>query len=401
VVPSYGMRVLLTSRGSSGHIGPLAPFADAARDAGHDVLAAVSEPNAANARHLGLPVATFDAVPPEIWRPRLAEMMEASFEEANRAMIAEYFGRLDTQAALPGLREIVATWRPDVIVRESWEFASTLAGELHGVPVVRVGLAIGSVEAIGDELVAPVLDELRAEHGLPPDPCGRALRRTPYLTMVPEELEGAGAPAPERTHRFGRPVTRAAAADPPLVYASFGSITGGEGMPYFPALYRAAIDALAPVGADVLLTLGNDRDVADLGPLPGNVRVERWVPQEEVLSRAAAVVTHGGYGAMLGALAHGVPCVVLPLFSFDQWRNAAALARAGAGIALDGHSADHGLMSLPPAEAIEALGPAVARVLADGAHRGAARRLAGAMAALPPPEAAVGVLEAAAQTAAV
>src|SRR5690349_15702860 len=139
------MRILLTSRGSAGHIGPLAPFADAARRAGHEVLAAVQEPHAANVRRLGMPVATVPAAPPEVWRPRLAEMMQASFDEANRAMLREYFGRLDTQAALPGLMDIVAGWRPDVILRESWEFASTLAGELHGVPVVRGGLAIGSV----------------------------------------------------------------------------------------------------------------------------------------------------------------------------------------------------------------------------------------------------------------
>ena len=43
-------------------------------------------------------------------------------------MIGEFFGRLDTAAALPGLREIVEDWRPDVIVRESWEYARRPGG---------------------------------------------------------------------------------------------------------------------------------------------------------------------------------------------------------------------------------------------------------------------------------
>jgi UDP:flavonoid glycosyltransferase YjiC (YdhE family) len=47
------------------------------------------------------------------------------------------------------------------------------------------------------------------------------------------------------------------------------------------------------------------------------------------------IVCRGGYGSTLGALRHGVPLVVMPLFSADQWVNAAAVARAGAGIALD------------------------------------------------------------------
>ena len=405
------MRVLLTSRGSSGHLTPLAPFGHAALRAGHEVLVAVQEAHLGNARRLGLPATAVDAAPPELWRPRMAAMAQGTFEEGNRAMLAEYFGRLDTEAALPRLRAIVEGWRPDVIVRESWEFASTLVAELVGVPLARVGLAIGSVEALGDRIVAPVLDELRGELGLRPDPEGAALRDTPYLTMVPDLLEGPAAPAPEDTHRFRHPARAPEPAlppgwwpgreDAPLVYASFGSVTAGEGLPYFPSLYRAAIEALAPLDARVLLTVGEGRDLAELGPLPDAVHVESWVPQDAVLARAAAVVTHGGFGSMLGALAHGVPSVGLPLFSFDQWRNTAAVAQAGAGIALAADEGGRRLLELPPAELVAGLGPAVTEVLADASYARSARRLAGAMEALPDADAALAVLEAAAQTATV
>jgi UDP:flavonoid glycosyltransferase YjiC (YdhE family) len=60
---------------------------------------------------------------------------------------------------------------------------------------------------------------------------------------------------------------------------------------------------------------------------------------------AAAVVCHGGYGSTLGALRHGVPLVVMPLFSSDQWVNAAAVARAGAGRIADASD------TLPPVDA--------------------------------------------------
>ena len=405
------MRILITSRGSSGHLTPIAPFAHAALRAGHEVLAAVQEAHQPNARRLGLPSTPVPAAPPEVWRPRMAAMMESSFDDANRAMLTEYFGRLDTEHALPTLRRIVREWRPDVIVRESWEFASTLVGEMLGVPVVRVGLAIGSVEEYGDGLVAPVLDELRGEHDLEPDPDGRALRGTPYLTMVPDLLEGPAAPAPASTRRFRHPVRDDGLAlpagwwpgldDAPLVYASFGSVTSGAGLPYFPDLYRTTIDALAPLDARVLITVGDGRDLSELGALPGNVRVESWVPQETVLSHASAVVTHGGYGSMLGALAHGVPSVGLPLFSFDQWQNAAAVARAGAGITLDGDAGERRLLAMPPADVTDGLAPAVERVLADPSYATSAGRIADAMELLPAADAALDVLEATAQTAAV
>ena len=45
--------------------------------------------------------------------------------------------------------------------------------------------------------------------------------------------------------------------DDPLVYLSFGSIAGQPHLPFFPALYRAAIDALAPLRDRILVTVGS------------------------------------------------------------------------------------------------------------------------------------------------
>jgi UDP:flavonoid glycosyltransferase YjiC (YdhE family) len=103
-----------------------------------------------------------------------------------------------------------------------------------------------------------------------------------------------------------------------------------------------------------------------------------------VLAHASAVVTHGGHGSTLGALAHGVPAVVLPLFALDQWFNAKAVACAGAGIALDGERHTRRAIDLPNAETLAGLRPAVERLLADPGPREAARRIADEMRALPP-----------------
>ena len=275
-------------------------------------------------------------------------------------MIGEYFGRLDTAAALPGLRSIVEDWRPDVIVRDCWEFASTLVAELHGIPVVRVALGLAAVEELTIRLAAPAPWTRRA----PGSAClptraatGCATRRTSRRS--PSALEDPAAAAPRRTHRFRHGTaagTRRRCADwwpgndDPLVYVTFGSVTAGAHLPYFPALYRTAIDALAPLPARVLLTIGDRRDPEELGPLPPNVHVEEWVAQEAVAPHAAAIVGHGGHGTTLGALAHGVPLVVVPLFSVDQWANAAAVARAGAGVALDAERGTRRVLGLPGAE---------------------------------------------------
>jgi UDP:flavonoid glycosyltransferase YjiC (YdhE family) len=395
------MRILVTTRGSSGHVTPLAPFAHAALAAGHDVLVAAHAPHAGNVERLGLPFAPVDPAPPEVFRGLLMQLPELDLDTANDRVFAEYFGRLDTRAALPSLRALVELWQPDVILRESWEFASVLVGELYDIPVVRVALGLATTEAMVGRLVPSILDELRAELGLEPDPEGRAVLEGPCLSAVPELLDDA----PRAVHRV-RTETPAAtpagslpdawwpgvARGAPLVYVTFGSVAAGEHMPFFPALYRTAIAALAALPVRVLVTLGEDRDVAALGPLPANVHVERWIPQDAVLPHAALMVAHGGYGTTLGALAHGVPQVLVPLFSIDQWANAAAVDAAGAGIALDADRATRRVLDLPGEATAEGLGGAVARVLNHVEYAKAARRIAAAMAELPPAAAALDVL---------
>ena len=180
----------------------------------------------------------------------------------------------------------------------------------------------------------------------------------------------------------------------PLVYLTFGSVAAGAHLPYYPALYRSAIEALAPLPVRLLVTVGDAaREIEELGEVPPNVHVETWVTHDDVARRADVIVCHGGFGSTLGALAHGTPLVVLPLFSSDQWANGDAVARAGAGIAVGDEAAARSVLGLPDAGTIDRLPAAVTRVLEDPAHGDGARRVADTMEALPPVDAAVAVLE--------
>lgn len=397
------MRVLFTTRGSSGHVGPLVPFAKALLRAGHEVVVAAQSQHGANVERAGLELEPVGDPPADEWMPLMGQFAELDLETSNRMMIGKFFGGIDVRAALPGLREIVERRRPDVIVRESWEFGSTLIAELYGIPVARVGLGLAEVEEESVVAVAPELDEARAAVGLPPDPRGVQLRDEPYFTAMPAALEAPGSPVPARTHRFRFEVGEGAGPLPdwwpglegPIVYLSFGSVAAGSHLPYYPELYRAAIEALAPLPARVLVTIGDPaRETAELGPLPPNVHAEIWVPHDDVASQAAVIVCHGGYGSTLASLAHGVPLVVLPLFSTDQWANGEAVARAGAGICLERGPATRSVLELPDAEWVRALGPAVADVLAQPDYRREAEGVAESMRNLPAVDHSVGILEA-------
>jgi UDP:flavonoid glycosyltransferase YjiC (YdhE family) len=167
------------------------------------------------------------------------------------------------------------------------------------------------------------------------------------------------------------------------VYVSFGSVAGHMG--FYPDFYRRVLGALADVPARVLMTLGAGLDPTALGEVAANVHVESWWPQEDVMREASAVVSHGGFGTLMATLAHGLPQVVVPLFSADQYANAERVATSGVGVSLSPgdplvlRSAD----LVPSGPDLTGLSAAVVRTLHDRAVQDAAQTVAAEIARLP------------------
>ena len=376
------MRVLFSTTAGSGHLGPLVPFANACRDAGHEVKVAAPASFAPAVLAAGLDHAPFADVPPELMAPIFGRLPALSFEEANATVLAEIFCRLDAQAALPALTEIISTWQPDVVVREPAEFSSLVAAERASIPQVHVDIGMGSItESFLPRLTAP-LAELSALAGLPPGQAQRTLSTTVGFTTVPATVEmprgDDGSTSRDVVWRFrDTSLTTGSGELPepwgepgnPLVYVTFGSVTAG--LAPFAALYAETLEALADVPVRVLMTTGDTGDRLSLNPAPSNAHVERWWPQGQVMPLAAASVGHGGFGTTMMALAAGVPQVVIPLFASDQALNARRVAAIGAGIHLPSGPAS-----------VKEIPAALRRALTDPAFGAGAQRAAADMAAL-------------------
>jgi MGT family glycosyltransferase len=235
------------------------------------------------------------------------------------------------------------------------------------------------------------LAELWSQHGLPLPPYGGCFEHL-YLDICPASLQTVPLvhiPAVQAA----RPVTydgeQVADLDAllpeddgrPLVYLTLGTVNN-----QVPVLRRVA-EAVWSTALRLLVTVGHGVDPAALGPVPRGVRLQTWVPQAAVLPLCSAVVSHGGSGTLLATAALGLPQVVLPQAA-DQFRNAAGLVRAGAGLALH-----------PDDASAEAIADA-ARAVLDRAdlHEGA-RRVGDEIAAMPGPGAVVDRLEALVTTA--
>ena len=93
----------------------------------------------------------------------------------------------------------------------------------------------------------------------------------------------------------------------PLVYISLGTVINDR-----PDFYTKCIDAFKNENLDVIISCGKTVDIASLGKLPDNIRVEVYVDQLEVLSRANAFVTHCGMNSVSESLYMATPMALYP-----------------------------------------------------------------------------------------
>ena len=146
-------------------------------------------------------------------------------------------------------------------------------------------------------------------------------------------------------------------------------------------LIRPAVEALAERDLIVVVATGvPGRDELSF-PVPSNVRVAGFLPYADLLPRVDLVVTNGGWGGTLAALAHGIPLVIAG-GDLDKPEIAARVAWTGAAV---------NLKTGTPSAAKVAAG--VDRVLADASFRDAATRVGAQLRSLGGAEHAAELLE--------
>ena len=320
------MRLLLTFVGGAGHLDPLLPVARAAAAAGHEVAIAGSGGQMGRVEAAGLEALPTSEVRPPAEPSGERSPLEPVDRHASEVEFAENFAGKATRRHVVAVAERVREWRPDVVVREETDFGTSMVCELAGLPCATLLiLAAGTLPR--PELITPVLEGIRAEQGLPPDPSLATLGRDLVLSPFAPSFRDPSVPLPPTAFSY-RPRPVAPEASGRLVYVTLGTVFNVESGDLFERL----LAGLADVPTDVLVTVGRNLDPARFGPQPAHIRVERYVAQAGVLPRCALVVSHGGSGSLMGALEHGVPSVLTPLGA-DQPHNAgrAAGPRRGHG----------------------------------------------------------------------
>ena len=355
----------------AGHVRPLLPLAGAFVSGGDEVLLVSGpevEPLAAEAR---LPFAVAGRSQDE-WMARLGRFTRGiPGDGLDQDRILHYF--LPRGFAEVGVDEMIddvvrhgRAFAPDVVIFEAFALAGPLAADILGVPAVAHMFGpLPPAEAVqlANDAVARIWCSFGREV-----PGWAGMYRELTIEICPAMLETAAVPTGQTLCL--RPVPLPSGprirAPQPTVYVTFGTLFNSD-----LGLFRIALDALAEMPVHLVMTVGPDQDPSELGALPANVRVERFIAQADLLPSCSVVVHHGGAGTTFGALAHGVPQVILPQGA-DNYEHAAMCEGAGVGLTLN-----------PDVLNNSSLASAVQQVLRDPTFAAASDRCAEQIAKMP------------------
>jgi UDP:flavonoid glycosyltransferase YjiC (YdhE family) len=360
----------------AGHVAPLAAVATAFVDAGHAVRVYTGRAHAPRFEALGAEVLPWSRAPDFDEHDLAATFPTLRGRKGPRQMLANVEQVFIGTAAAQG-DDLVAAYeeRPwEVIVADGLSLGARFASEHTGTPWVTVTIvpltiptpelpppgfglrpARGPLGRARDRLLHAALavasrglrrvyEAQRAASGLPPstEPFDRAFHSPDLVCAsgIPElEWPRRGWPVPVEFVGALAPTGAAGAAEPPpwwddlpaggpLVLVTQGTLNVDPDdliRPTFAALGRQPLSMVATTGR---------ADAPELPfASPPNAHVAGLVDYAALLPRLDAMITNGGWGGVLAALAHGVPLIAAG-GDLDKPEIAARIAWAGAGIDL-------------------------------------------------------------------
>ncbi|WP_138735835.1 glycosyltransferase [Modestobacter excelsi] len=314
--------MLGTFAGGTGHFLPTLPYARQLRARGHQVRYACQQAMLPVVEAAGFPaVDTGGAtlLPPDERRP-LAPVDRAH----EQRVVADFFiAQVGTERAAR-TSALIAQWRPDLVLRDEMDVGAGVAAEAAGIPSADV-IVIAAGGFLDAERLRPPIEQLRVRHGLPRDPATPGLHGDLTLDPVPPGLRDPADSLPDTAIAVRPPILDDLVLRDPAspvrqharrsLYLTLGTIFAQESGD----LFLRVLAGLRELDVDVLVTVGRELDPAELGPQPGHIRVERFVPLPEALRGRDLVVSHAGSGTVVATLALGLPSLLLPMGADQPW----------------------------------------------------------------------------------
>ncbi|MEV7582191.1 macrolide-inactivating glycosyltransferase [Streptomyces erythrochromogenes] len=335
--------IAMFSIAAHGHVNPSIEVIRELVARGHRVSYAIPAAFAEKVAETGAtPVIYTSTLPtddePEAWGTELIDNLEPFLNDAIQV--------------LPQLAAAFEGDEPDLVLHDITSYPAPVLAHRWGVPAVSLSPNLVAWGGYEEEVAEPLFAGLKAsergqayyakfaawltENGLDDQVDRFQGRPRRSLVLIPRALQPHADRVDTSVHTFvgacqgDRSATQGtwnrpeAAHGKKVVLVSLGSAFTKQ-----PAFYRACIEAFAGLPDWYLvLQIGKFTDEAELGEIPADVEVHRWVPQLDILRQADAFITHAGAGGSQEGLATATPMVAVPQ-AVDQFGNADMLASLG------------------------------------------------------------------------
>ncbi len=323
------MRVLFHAPPLVGHTLPMLPLARALRARGHAVVWAAGAAMQPLLRAHGFECLT--AGPDRAWA-----MAELSRQWPERAALTppqlatglapRLFAGVYAPATLPGLLAVVDAWQPELVLHDVMAHAAPLAAALRGLRSVSHGFGLPRPRSLIDGAAACMAPQWQTQGLSMPADSGN--HRGGHVDICPPSLR-MGEPLPDGPRWPLSPASGVRRRLGPRqgVLVSFGTVHHAQ------VAFDRLLNVLRRGPWTVRAALGRPVDAAQRWP--AHVQAAPWLDLPVEWATCQVGACHGGAGTVLGALAQGVPLLLLPVAA-DHFRNARALRACGAGITLEG-----------------------------------------------------------------
>jgi zeaxanthin glucosyltransferase len=349
------MKIAFISAPVPGHLNPMTTLARELQSRNHDVVFISlpdGEPSVRAAGLTFLPCAAKE-FPAGSLKERLRWLSKLQGEEALRAMLQNAADR--TEAMLNSLPATLAAAAVDAVVLDTVLFYTELVPISLGIPYAHVANALHfdysgytplcfydwphettpaalarnrkGVELFLEQLASTIAVARAYAKGagldIDWDNPSATISKLAWITQTPKAFDFESAhwsPQLYHTGPFHDGAGRIEVDFPwerltgePLIYASMGTLVNGVA-----DVFRTITEATARrKGVQLVLSVGDQFDPDEIGPLPRNAILVKRAPQLELLKRAAVCITHAGLNTVLESLAQGVPQVAIPV-TVDQ-----------------------------------------------------------------------------------